>query len=218
MEAFTIPESTLRAIWDAPDDRATLLLIRHSVREFIPPGELGNDARLLPEGKSLARELGMHVGARLSTVHTSPVLRCLETAHAIVEGAAVPCQIVVDHHLGDPGIYVVDGSRAWDTWQLLSHEHVMAQLVAGVQLAGFSDPALATRRLLQHMQAAADSRPGVHMFITHDSILTTAAAHLLKRPLSMRDWPSYLEAVALVDNSAAVHVTYRKWKGELRQN
>jgi hypothetical protein len=68
------------------------------------------------------------------------------------------------------------------------------------------------------MQAAADSRPGVHMFITHDSILTTAAAHLLKRPLSMRDWPSYLEAVALVDNSAAVHVTYRKWKGELRQN
>lgn len=210
---FIIPDSTLAALTRAPSDRPTLLLLRHSARGPLPPGEPGNNIRLLPEGEALARQLGSHLAGRLVSLHTSPVARCVETAEALADGAGIQASIVEDTHLGDPGVYVLDPDAAWQTWTTLGHERVMAHLVAGERLEGLADPAAASRRLIQHMRARAEGRPGVHVFITHDSLLTAAAAHALRQPIRKEDWPWYLEALALVDEGERLQATYRTWSG-----
>lgn len=213
MGPFIIPEPTLRAVGDAPQDRATVLLLRHSARGPIPDGEPGNDVLLLPEGKALARELGRLVGRRLRTIHSSPVRRCVETAESLVQGAEAETVIIEDRHLGHPGVYVQEGPAAWHTWQSLGHERVMAHLVAGDHLPGLNDPVPASRRLVAHMRGTAGARPGVHVFVTHDSLVTTAAAHVLGVPLGKADWPWYLEALVIVDAVSAATATYRGWTG-----
>ena len=214
-DRFILPESTLTAVDYAPADGATLLLLRHSARGPLPAGESGYDVRLLPEGKALARTLGSRIGGLLATLHTSPVPRCVETAEALVEGAGVRLGIVEDTHLGHPGVYVADGEAAWETWQSLGHERVMAHLIAGDRLYGLADPVSASRRLAEHMRATAGGSPGVHVFVTHDSLVTTAAAHLLRRRIGMEDWPRYLEALVLVDRGDGLTATYRAWSSEV---
>lgn len=213
---FIIPARTLQALRDAPLDRATLLLLRHSARGPIPPGEPGNDVLLLPEGKALAHELGQGIGSRLRTLHASPVYRCVETAQSLAEGAGLPAAVVEDRHLGHPGVYVVEGGGAWTTWQRLGHEQVMAHLVAGDRLEGLTDPIPASRQLVEHMLATAAGEPGIHVFVTHDSLVTVAAAHCLRRTLGKAEWPWYLEALALVDGGSRVTASYRDWSGEVR--
>ena len=215
MGPFIIPEPTMRAVRDAPADCATVLLIRHSARGPIPHGVPGNDVLLLPEGKALACELGRWIGRRLRTVHASPVRRCVETAESLVEGAEADVVIVADCHLGHPGVYVEDGAEAWNTWQSLGHERVMAHLVAGQRLPGLTDPVPASRRLVTHLLATAGGRPGVHAFVTHDSLVTTAAAHVLGVAFGKADWPQYLEALAIVDSGAIATATYRGRTGEV---
>ena len=212
---YLIPEPTLRAVREAPDRLPTLLLLRHSVRGPIPEGEPGNDVLLLPEGKALARELGRLIGGRLLTLHTSPVRRCVETAEALVEGAERGVEIVEDRHLGHPGVYVEVGPQAWHTWQSVGHEQVLTHIVAGTQLPGLTDPIPATRRLVSHMVKTAAGRPGLHVFVTHDSLVTAAAAHVLGQPLTRADWPLYLEALALAATGSGVTASYRGWEGVL---
>lgn len=214
---FTVPPSTWRALQEAPADGATVLLLRHSVRGPIPAREDGNDVLLLPEGKALARELGLAFGGRLRTLHASPVRRCVETAESLAEGAGAVLPIIEDTHLGHPGVYVADGEAAWTTWSTLGHERVMSHLVAGDRLAGLADPREASRRLVEHMLRAAGGAPGFHVFVTHDSLVTTAAAHCLGLPLGRPEWPVYLEALTLVTaGSGPVRARYRDWEGELR--
>ena len=99
-----------------------------------------------------------------------------------------------DRLLGDPGVYVVDGERAWSNWEALGHEGVMAHLVSQDHpLPGMADPDPAARLLVRHMLAVAGNRSGLHLFVRHDSVVTATAARLLGEPLAKDDWPWYLE-------------------------
>ena len=69
-------------------------------------------------------------------------------------------------------------------------EHLVAQ---DQPLPGMADPDPAARFLVQHMLAVAGDRPGLHVFVTHESLVTAAAARLLGEPLGKDDWPWYLE-------------------------
>lgn len=213
---FIIPDRTLDVLRRTPIDRPLALLLRHSARGPIPPGEPGNDVLLTEEGKALARDLGVVIGERLRTLHASPVQRCVDTATALAAGACTNTQVVEDRLLGHPGVYVVEGGSAWTTWQQLGHERVMAHLVAGDRLDGLADPVPASQRLVDHMLARAGGEPGVHVFVTHDSLVTTAAAHSLRQTLGKPDWPWYLEALAVVDEGHRATASYRGWSAEIR--
>jgi len=210
-----IPAPTLRAIAAPPAGSSLLLLMRHSVRGDIPANESGFDVPLLPEGHRLARELGAEIGPRLGSLHTSPVLRCVDTAHAVAAGAGSAVTPVMDRLLGDPGAFVEDGRTAAATWRTHGHEAVMTALVTSTRLPGLADGLDATRRLVAHMRAASGERPGVHVFVTHDSLVTAAASHCLGLPLTANDWPYYLEALALVLEEGGVLAFYRDRTGRV---
>lgn len=207
---WQIPPSVLRLLERAPTDRAIVVLLRHSVRDHLPPGDAGYVLPITDVGRRLALELGGHLRGRLRTLHASPLLRCVQTAQALAEGAGVSLAVVPSRLLGDPGVFVLDGRRAWANWERLGHEGVMRHLVSDTAaLAGMARPDEAARFLVQSMLGEAANRPGVHVFVTHDSLVTATAARLLGRPLGRDDWPWYLEGAFFWPSEGGVHVAYR---------
>lgn len=203
---WRIPPSTLRHLECVPTDRAVVVLLRHSVRDPLPADGAGDHLPITEVGHRLALELGTHLRSRLRTLHASPLPRCLQTAEALAEGARADLAVVPDRYLGDPGVFVLDGRRAWANWERLGHEGVMRHLVTeAAALPGMARPDEAARFLVRTMLGTAANRPGVHVFVTHDSVVTATAARLLGE----NDWPWYLEGAFFWAEGDGVHAAYR---------
>lgn len=207
---WRIPASVLHHLERMPEERPVALLLRHSVRPPIPPGDVGNELPITDIGRRLAQELGCLLGERLSTLRTSPLARCVQTADALRTGAMREVEIVPDRLLGDPGIYVIDGHRAWDNWVRLGHKGVMQQLVSGEStLDGMAHPVEAAHLLLRHMLDTTGNSRGVHVFVTHDTLVAATAARLLQQYLEPVDWPWYLEGAFFWEDERGVSAAYR---------
>ena len=109
---WRIPPSVLRLLERAPDDRAVVVLLRHSVRDHLPEGDAGYVLPITDIGRQLALELGGLLRGRLRTLHASPLVRCVQTAQALAEGAGADVSVIPNQLLGDPGVFVLDGRRA----------------------------------------------------------------------------------------------------------
>jgi len=208
---WQIPPSVLRLLKRIPDDRPVVVLLRHSVRDQLPEGDAGYVLPITDVGRQIALELGGCLRGRLRSLHASPLVRCVQTAQALAKGAGADVAVVPDRLLGDPGVFVLDGQRAWVNWQQLGHEGVMRHLVTKASpLSGMARPGEASRFLVQSMLVAAAGQPGVHVFVTHDSLVTATAARLLGKPLGLDDWPWYLEGAFFWTAEDGVHSAYRE--------
>ncbi len=210
---WRIPPSIFPILDRLPRNCPVVLLLRHSVRGHLPPGHAGYTLPITDIGRQLGRELGAILGDRLRTLHASPIMRCVQTAEVLRDGAGTEYPVVRDHFLGDPGIYVLD-KRAEQVWEDRGHEDLMAHLVSGDEpLPGMARPDEAARFLVQHMLAVANDTPGIHVFVTHDSLVTATAARLLKQPLGKDDWPWYLEGAFFWRDEDGLHTAYRDFEG-----
>lgn len=207
---WRIPSSVRRWLAEAPDHASLVVLLRHSVRDPLPPDEVGYTLPLTRDGVRIASELGALVGVRLRSLRTSPLTRCVQTAEALRAGAGVDVDIHPDRLLGDPGIYVIDDQRAWANWLAIGHAGVMDHAVSqDTPLPGMADTDAAARFLVQHMLACAADRPGVHVFVTHDALVLATAARLLREPLGREAWPRFLEGAFFWKEGEYVSVAYR---------
>lgn len=212
---WRIPPSVLHHLERIPTDQPVVLLLRHSVRDYLPPGDAGYVLPITGIGRQLAVELGEKLRGRLKTLHASPLLRCVQTADALQQGAGTSHAIVEDRLLGDPGVFVIDDRRAWPNWQQRGHEGVMEHLVSSAHaLPGMARPDEAARFLVHHMLAVAGGTAGIHVFVTHDSLVTATAARLLGQPLGTGDWPWYLEGAFFWQGTEGVHTRYRENKAK----
>jgi broad specificity phosphatase PhoE len=207
---WCIPPSLLRGLEELPKNRPIAVLLRHSVRDDLPPGIAGYSLPITEAGTQLAQELGGLIGARLRSLHTSPLPRCVQTADALNLGSDASLSIVYDRLLGDPGVYVIDGQRAQLNWDNLGHEGVMQHLVTSDEaLPGMAQPGPAARFLAHHMLTMAGDDPGLHLFVTHDSLVTATVARLLEQQLGSDAWPWYLEGAFFWRDYDDLHIKYR---------
>ncbi len=208
---WEIPPSTLNWLSKIPLSSSAIVLLRHSVRDHLAPDDVGYTMPITEAGEDLARQLGVVMADRLRTVHTSPLTRCVQTAEALCQGAQAKLSIVEDRLLGDPGVFVIDGERAWSNWLELEHEGVMEHLVSkDFALPGMADPDAAARLLVSHMLAVAEERAGLHVFVTHDTLVMAAAARLLGEPLSIEAWPWFLEGAFFWRDDGQLMTGYRE--------
>lgn len=209
-----IPPSVLKHLERVPTDRAVVVLLRHSVRDHLPPGDVGYMLPITKVGHRLGVELGGLLRGRLRTLHASPLVRCIQTAEALAEGACnKKLEVILDSHLGDPGVFVIDDKQAWKNWEAIGHEGVMRHLVNEAEaLPGMAKPDEAARFLVRHMFSIAADQPGIHVFVTHDSLVTATAARLLEQPLGVDDWPWYLEGAFFWRDSIGVNAAYRDYQ------
>ena len=152
---------------------SSALIIRHSIREAIPAGETGNNIPLTAEGRQLAELLGESISSRLASVTSSPIGRCTETAEHILRGARFKAQVPTSTVLGDPGVFIADGQKAWANFQALGTKGVMMHISREKEaLPGMKKPLEAAYALLEiMMRKCRDS--GLHVFVTHDVILAS---------------------------------------------
>lgn len=194
-----------------PVGRAVAVLLRHAERPEIPAGSPGTEIGLTEAGEAAARQLGIALGERRRSITTSPVGRCRTTAELLCEGAQQPLELAEDPLLGAPGAFVADQDIAWQSWQRLGNEGVIAHLMASSEpLPGMHPPGLAARKLLELLSTALGHEPGVHLFVTHDAVLAPFVARLRGRPLERAQWPGFLDALMLWREDREVFAQYRE--------
>lgn len=201
-----------------PIDRPVALLLRHAERPPLAPGEHGTDLALTAHGRRCAELLGATLGPRLLSISTSPVRRCRETAEALRRGANIEVDIVDDHLLGDPGVFVLDPELAWTHWQTIGHEAVVEHMAyEDPPLPGLAPAHSAALKLVQHMHLALrDSPAGLHVFVTHDAILYPTTTRLL--PDTGHGWPEFLEASALWNDEPGITLAHRYNKQRIQKD
>lgn len=176
--------------------QSVAVLIRHADRDALLNHDVGYELPITKSGVKRAYDFGEMLGTRISSLHSSPLIRCIQTAEAIKAGALVNMPIVLDTKLGDPGVYVRDGQIAMPIWQKMGGEEVVEHLVTSdVSLPGMAEVNAAAICLIRHMESISTKTSGVHLFVTHDAIITTTAA-IIMGTSSRHLWPSFLEGAA----------------------
>ncbi len=189
----------LRAVdFDAilPAHRPVVIFLRHAERPPLPAGANGDELALTDGGRRAAHALGAILGRRISSVTTSPVRRCRETAVAIMTGAGLALEVAVDRLLGAPGAFVADAEVAWENWQRLGNDGVIEHLARSDQLLpGMVAPAAAVGRLIDLVQRQLNEGAGLHVLVTHDAVLAPFVSRLLGPGQVV--WPDYLATALL---------------------
>jgi len=76
-------------------------------------------------------------------------------------------------------------------------------------LPGMADPECAAQELLRYMLLMMDGSSGVHVFVTHDTILGPVVARFLRQTHEVTNGPLFLEGALFWRNHIGVNVAYR---------
>jgi broad specificity phosphatase PhoE len=215
MTKWQIPPSNLEWLKKAPGNQPIVLLIRHTVRPESENNIIGHNVSITEEGYQVARQFGQKLGTNLISIVTSPVLRCVQTAEAILEGAKKNISIIKNRLLGDPSVYILDGQLAGKHLKNLKFKEWMRFLTTGREpLSGMAKPNPAARFLINYALAQARGKPGYHLFITHDSIISATVSQLLGKEMVTDDWPWYLESAFFWEDNSGTQIRYRDYSAK----
>ena len=206
---MVIPSGLSRGLALTSSFASSALIIRHSIREAIPAGETGNNIPLTAEGRQLAELLGESISSRLASVTSSPIGRCTETAEHILRGARFKAQVPTSTVLGDPGVFIADGQKAWANFQALGTKGVMMHISREKEaLPGMKKPLEAAYALLEMMMCKCRDS-GLHVFVTHDVILAGLVGQLIKAVDTEDDLPGFLEGAFFWHDGLNIRGSYR---------
>lgn len=201
---------TLSLIEAIPGELPVALLLRHSARDAIPDGDAGLALPLNEAGVRMCQKLGSELRGKVSSARSSPVLRCTQTAKVLSEAANYSGVVGIDRLLGGPGAYVLNEEAAWNNWLAKGNDGVIEHLVSGVgALPGMADPTAAAISLVNHILVSAGTEQGLHLFISHDSIVAPTVARMTGKEFPQELWPEYLDAVAFWHERDGVRMCYR---------
>lgn len=191
--------------------RGVVLFVRHAEREDVASHEFPrHDAPLTHSGVLSARRLGESMAGRVGAILSSPVLRCVQTAQQIADRAGHAVKIVADDRLGDPGSLVTDAEVAMTSLVTLGFHEAARQIGLGSTLPGFEEPDRAAAVLLEMAGSLlGGGSSAAHLLITHDLILASFVARIIRRPLSLEEWPGYLHGVAIWREHDGLRMLYR---------
>lgn len=178
----------------------TLLIIRHAERPTIQDGTVGNELSLTSNGIHETKRLAKSFPREISSIESSPILRCIQTAELIAEHHELPLtSIGRSNLLGDPGFIIDDAELAWTNWVEKGAGAVNEHLLSGTSVwPGFRDLDEAVAQMRQSIEEMlTESGDGVHVWVTHDTIVATLASRLQRRPVTLKEWPDYLGGLTI---------------------
>ena len=202
---------TLALLADAPPGADVALLLRHAERGAIPTGSYGNDVALTTEGVAAARRLGSGLASRRPvSILTSPVLRCVQTAEAIIAGAGWDAVSAPNRLLGGPGAFVVEPDRFGPRFLEMGARRIVERQLADDAPPGMRPTGEGARLLLELMTPAAKAGGRLSLFVTHDIVLAALVGSLYGLGVGGFDWPDYLDGLALWRDSDGLRF---RWRG-----
>ena len=195
-----------------PEGVDASLVIRHAEREDIPAGTFGHDVNLTAEGNQAAEQVGAALSQyRALTVVSSPVPRCVQTAQAILRGAGSSSEALTDRRLGAPGAFVVDAEAASPLFlELPVPKIARRQLLDALPLPGMRPTPEGVEILLELATNPLGDNGQLHVFVTHDIILSVYVASIIDSSLEETGWPDFLEGLLQWRHSGRLQFS---WKG-----
>lgn len=190
----------------------TLLIIRHAERPAIQDGTVGNELALTSDGVHETKRLAKSLPRKILSIESSPILRYTQTAELIAEHHELPLtSIGRSNLLGDPGFIIDDAELAWTNWLEKGAEAVNTHLLSGTSTwPGFKNLDEAVAQMRRAIEAKlAESEDGIHVWVTHDTIVATLASRLLTTPLTHKEWPDYLGGLAIqLGEESGLEISY----------
>ena len=203
--------SILERLATVPEDVDVSLVIRHAEREEIRAGTFGHDVRLTAQGFRAAEQLGRALSERKTvTAISSPVPRCVETAQQILHGAGSSSEVVTDRRLGDPGAFIIEPEIAGPLFlELPIPEIARRQLQDDAPLPGMRQTSEGVEMLLDLVTSPLCNEGRLHVFVTHDIILSVFVASIFRWSLEEIGWPGYLNGLLLWQWEKRLHFNWR---------
>ena len=194
------------------------LILRHSERDHIPPGEWGQEAKLNSNGERMAGSFGRLFGKGIHpwTFVSSNVQRCIDTCYFISKGMGNPIKkadVKTTPTLGNPGPFM-------DTASDQSHftpENFMDAAVRYLhsgQGSGFRPLVDGCRDMTDFAVQSIQKKPAI--LITHDFFIAGLFDYLGLHHPTPDDWVDYLDGVCLFSDGATV-TEWRRFQG-LKEN
>ena len=173
----------------------SILILRHGHRQEHRAGSFGHDLELTEKGRAESFALGKLIPPHLLIeIHTSPVLRCVQTAGEILRGAHQNRQVTFSHILGDPGPFIDDCNKAGS----LFLEHSMKEM-AQMMMSGQTLPGM--RSLKEGVSIFLDYVSQVKNFpclmISHDIIICLLSCYFMKSKDVEYHMPDFLEGFSI---------------------
>tara|TARA_R110001599_G_C12164624_1_gene652594 strand:+ start:558 stop:1160 length:603 start_codon:yes stop_codon:yes gene_type:complete len=173
----------------------TLLIIRHAERPAIKDGTVGDELALTSNGINQTTRFAQSLSQKVLSIESSPILRCTQTADIIARHQGFPLtSIGRSILLGDPGFFIDDAELAWTNWLEKGVDAVNQHLLSGTATwPGFRDLDQAVEQMWRSIkERLMQTEDGIHLWVTHDTIVATLASRLQTISLELSDWPDYL--------------------------
>ncbi len=188
-----------------------ILIVRHAARPDILANTVGNDVMLTDEGIKQSKLFASLINDKVLSIRTSPIGRCVQTAELIAQATRFKLDDIEQCRLlGDPGFIIKDADLAWQHWLNKGHEAVNLHLLSGNKLwDGFYDLNDSVASIFSDIKMLlSNSVDGLHLWVTHDTILATLAARIGDKRLTLKDWPNFLGYLEIKLNNEQIHVSY----------
>ena len=173
-----------------------LILIRHAERAELPNTDVGFTMPLTEYGYTSSCQFGLTLNSNVGLIHTSPLIRCIQTAEQIARSNSYSIDNIKHSELlGDPGFFIDDGKLAWEHWKEKGHDKVNQFLLAGKERwSGFKNLNSAANQMKAKIRECLCGLKDkeIAVWVTHDTILAAFATQVLEKPLTISQWPAFL--------------------------
>ncbi|MBF7682475.1 histidine phosphatase family protein [Acinetobacter sp. B5B] len=203
MSLSQLPEQMIEAISMLPKHLPVVLITRHSLREVVQGrGLAGYDLQLTSDGIVLAQAWGEYLatqGIVIKTITTSPIQRCVDTSHHMLVGTGQNPSAGLKHACSalfvEPGSFVVDIEQASPSFKAYGALGFINAFLAG-RVAGMKTVRQGVCDILTKVYQLTQQGHGLHLVVTHDTILAVIYAYLAKvNVLDQAEWPHMMEGM-----------------------
>ena len=213
-----LPDDFRESLSLIPEDKPVSLLTRHSIREEPENFNAHYKLPLTEQGIALANYWGGLQPFSHFQLYSSPVGRCIETAHHMHDGRHNKHKTVQEMSvLAEPGCFIEDISIMRKVGKVFVEEGPIPfinQMISGNFQQHLSVKA-GIRKLLEHIKAeqAEQNLQQLNIHVSHDTILAAFVYSLLKQDsINLDDWPRMMEGVYLWFDDTYVHGV---WRGKI---
>jgi len=137
-------------------------------------------------GKKLKKQ-----NIQIDKIISSPIERCLQTAHEIIKGYdRNTIKIEQSNLLGDPGVFIQDDKKAMKIFKTYKLVDIINMQLAHKKLDGFNSIEEGSRQLLEFIYNQEKNT----VIISHDAIITPFIAYINNiKKIEIKDIVQYLQ-------------------------
>jgi len=170
------------------DQGKQVLIIRHGERYPIVPNTFGHDICLTEQGKQESEKTGERLKKiQWGEIHSSPLVRCEETAHYFLKGTGQDIPIHFSNLLGNPSIFVAEPEAAGRYFLKHSITEIVGKLFHSEPIPGMRNLEEGGRLFTNYLKTI-ERFPC--LMISHDIIVALLKSYFFKTPPEI---PSYLD-------------------------